>query len=1103
MRDRAKLRGGPAGRLLAALVLVLALLPAAAPGLAAQVPPDLSRPQTAPGLRDRVIELRDDTTRVDVARLALVYDERRPEEAPASLGFVPDPELFKPLRRPADLYRGYTDAAVWLCFTVRSAASDRSWLIAAGPNNTDSVTVYIVDPDGRSETQIAGAAEPSGGQGHAVSDFLFRLTIGPGEVKTVYIRFASQESLRIRASIWDAYRFIRADAADTAFVGLILGVVIAVFVYTIFLVISLRELSYAYYLVYLVGLFFYLLAANGAGGWFLWPGNLWFERRAAPFFAGAMVVGIFLFGRAYMETGRRAPLLDKLLLVYVGLVPLFLAGLAAFDYRRMMRIGLVLLFTALAAMLAAGLRCVYRRERRANYFTAAWIFGLAGAAAAQLGTLGLIGGYSSFLWSRGEQLGALIQVLILAYGISDTVNSMRLEKEEGQSRSIELLERANAVKEDFLVATSLEFRAPLYGIIGLLGRLASVVAGRGESEARRLVSLVHAEALRLLNNVSTIATYSQLRRGDISLTVERFPLREALDGATAVSAYLAAGKDIVLERSLEDLEMRSDIRAVQQVVYNLYSDALRRCGSGRVYLESRSEAETVCISVAESGPPLPVEVIARGLGEVGMAGFETVGPGLELLVTRLLVERLGGKLEYERGDRENRFLVRLPLRSAWPLEQHGRRAHALPLAARADLAAPAAMARAEVDLGETLDDGSRKGLILVADEDPVFLEALKHYLEERGYRVRPLLSCDHAAQLARDEEGFDLVLLDATDPSRSGLRACERIRELRPLGELPVIVMTERESPESLAEAFRVGASDYIPKLSPRELLFARVDTHIALKRAVQEILETRRKVAELEKLKTLGVLAAGVAHEINTPNNAVLRNLPMIAEVWTELSPIVRRLMEESGGFTIRGWSAPELLENLPELVNDTYAAGRQIKKIVEDLKDYARDSSSEPPGDVDLSAVVAYASRLLAPLIERRTLRFRLEAPAGLPAVRASYQKITQVAVNVLENALQSLDNPDRGVTVRTFADPGRGTVVLECRDEGAGIDPGIRGRLFEPFFTTKRDSGGTGLGLPVSLGIVRESGGEIEIDSRPGRGTTVRVVFPAAAPAEELKQ
>jgi polar amino acid transport system substrate-binding protein len=329
------------------------------------------------------------------------------------------------------------------------------------------------------------------------------------------------------------------------------------------------------------------------------------------------------------------------------------------------------------------------------------------------------------------------------------------------------------------------------------------------------------------------------------------------------------------------------------------------------------------------------------------------------------------------------------------------------------------------------------------------------------------------------------------------------------MGELPIVVMTDRESAEAVEAAFRAGASDYLPKLSPNELLFARVDTHVALKRSMEETLETRRRIAELEKLKTLGVLAAGVAHEVNTPNNAVIRNLPVISEVWHELSPIVKRLMDESEGFSIRGWSAEELMRELPELLADTYSAGLQIKKIVEDLKDYARDSSSSPPESVDLSAVAAYASRLLGPLAERSTKRFVLDAPAGLPLVKANFQKLTQVAVSILENALQSLPDAEAGVTLATrYEEPrgaGRGLperpgrLVLECADEGMGIEPELIEKIFEPFFTTKRDSGGTGLGLSVAIGIVRDAGGDIEIESRQGKGTTVRVVLPAIGETE----
>jgi len=354
-------------------------------------------------------------------------------------------------------------------------------------------------------------------------------------------------------------------------------------------------------------------------------------------------------------------------------------------------------------------------------------------------------------------------------------------------------------------------------------------------------------------------------------------------------------------------------------------------------------------------------------------------------------------------------------------------------------------------------------------------------------------------RLAVSDRPFDLALLDASGARRAGLEACARIRGTRSLEELPIVVMTDRASAEAVEEAFRAGASDYLPKLSATELLFARVDTHVALRRAVLEALDTRRRVAELEKLRTLGVMAAGVAHEINTPNNAVIRNLPVVSEVWRELGPIMRRLMDESEGFSIRGWNADELMREFPELLADTYQAGMQIKKIVEDLKDYARDSSGKPAESVDLSAVAAYASRLLAPLIARSTKRFYIDARPGLPRVRGNYQKLAQTVINVLENALQALPGPDSAVRLRTRLDEERGVVALECEDEGVGIEPSARNRIFEPFFTTKRDSGGTGLGLSVALGIVRDNGGDIEVESEPGRGTTIRILFPAL-PAEE---
>ena len=587
-----------------------------------------------------------------------------------------------------------------------------------------------------------------------------------------------------------------------------------------------------------------------------------------------------------------------------------------------------------------------------------------------------------------------------------------------------------------------------------------------DSEAMRLASLIKAEALRLLSRVANIAAYARLRNGDLALVAERVSLRELVEGAARSALRAAHGKDITFEKAIDDVEISTDARVLGQIANDLFTDAFKRSSSGMVRIEGKAEGDRISLGVTDSAPPLPDDVLARFLSKDSPSGPEAVGPGLEFLVARLLAECLGGSLVYTWANGHGRFLLDLPRESYWrpgsrEAERGGITSLLGKIAARSGLFA-------EADLSETPVGKGSRGLVLVYDEDAVFLEALKRYLEGRGYSVSPTLSADKAVALATTRN-FDLVLLDAASQSGAGLAACARIRASKGMDELPVVVMTDRESAEAVEAAFQAGASDYLPKLSPKELLFARVDTHVALRRAVEDALETRRRVAELEKLKTLGVLAAGVAHEVNTPNNAVIRNIPVISEVWRELAPTLRRLVDETEGFSIRGWTADELVKELPELLADTYNAGLQIKKIVEDLKDYARDSSGSPPEAVDLSAVAAYASRLLAPLVDRSTRHFVLDLPPLLPRVRANFQKLTQVAVSVLENALQSLTDLGAAVWLRTAFDEDRGRMILECEDEGRGIGADAARQSFRALL---HDEAGRRRDRPGALGRSQHS-------------------------------
>jgi polar amino acid transport system substrate-binding protein len=170
-----------------------------------------------------------------------------------------------------------------------------------------------------------------------------------------------------------------------------------------------------------------------------------------------------------------------------------------------------------------------------------------------------------------------------------------------------------------------------------------------------------------------------------------------------------------------------------------------------------------------------------------------------------------------------------------------------------------------------------------------------------------------------------------------------------------------------------------------------------------------------------------------------------------------------------------------------------RRVKMIVEDLKDFARQQEPGVTTDVDLNETVRTVLRLMANLVEKSTEHFTVTYGAAIPLVRGSAQRIEQVVVNLLVNACQALPGPDRAISLATFVNPEEKVVVLEVRDEGTGIRPEHLSHLTDPFFTTKRENGGTGLGLSVSSGIVKEHNGTLTFTSQLGRGTTVRMALP----------
>ncbi|RII30753.1 MAG: histidine kinase [Geobacter sp.] len=266
-------------------------------------------------------------------------------------------------------------------------------------------------------------------------------------------------------------------------------------------------------------------------------------------------------------------------------------------------------------------------------------------------------------------------------------------------------------------------------------------------------------------------------------------------------------------------------------------------------------------------------------------------------------------------------------------------------------------------------------------------------------------------------------------------------------------------------------------------------------KRALEELRRHQDKLIQADKMTSLGILVSGVAHEINNPNGLILLNMPILKEVYRDAEEVLESHYRESGNFMLGGLPYARMRNEVPHLLDEMHEGAKRIKRIVEELKDFARKDDS--PGDAlfDLNSVAQAAVRLADSTIRKATVRFSAEYAADLPMVRGNSQRIEQVLVNLLLNACQALPNTECKITLATFRVGNARIAALSVTDEGVGIAPEHIPRLTDPFFTTKRETGGTGLGLSVSSGIVNEHGGTLKFSSTPGEGTTVVLTLPAA--------
>jgi two-component system NtrC family sensor kinase len=316
----------------------------------------------------------------------------------------------------------------------------------------------------------------------------------------------------------------------------------------------------------------------------------------------------------------------------------------------------------------------------------------------------------------------------------------------------------------------------------------------------------------------------------------------------------------------------------------------------------------------------------------------------------------------------------------------------------------------------------------------------------------------------RMEQLFGVVRQEAVGRQLSSLLPEELAREIAARGDAEQItgIYKQRLQHQGKLLTLNVSITPLVSKASERIGRLLLFDDVTQRERMEEQMSQT-------EKLTSLGLLAAGVAHEVNTPLAVISNYIQMLAKQMPESDP------------------RHSIIE---KIVKQTFRAS----EIVNNLLNFSRTGAAEA-SDVDVNRVVEETLSLVAHPLKTSQIRVVKQLGEPLPAVRGSANKLQQVFLNLFLNARDAM--PGGGMLeVRTAAH--NGSVEIEIADTGAGIAREHIHRIFDPFFTTKASGRGTGLGLSVTYGIIKEHSGKIDVRSTPGKGTSFHVEFPAVRKA-----
>jgi signal transduction histidine kinase len=379
--------------------------------------------------------------------------------------------------------------------------------------------------------------------------------------------------------------------------------------------------------------------------------------------------------------------------------------------------------------------------------------------------------------------------------------------------------------------------------------------------------------------------------------------------------------------------------------------------------------------------------------------------------------------------------------------------------------------------------------VLIVDDEEDLRYVYTRQLRGDGYLLDTAVDGEEAIEKIRTTE-YAVILTDMRMPRKDGLAVIAAAREHLPDAE--IIVLTGHGSLENALQAFKAGnIFEYLLKplddigvlntvvaraIERRNLRKHNRELFEQLQRAYEELRQKSEMLIQNEKMSAIGVLAAGVAHELNNPLTAVVGFAQMIAEKLKANRPA--------------NWSDTEY-ERAQQALENLVQGAHRARDIVGSLLRFARATKPDARTLVDINHTLRDAFVFTEHLLLRHGIMLEKRLAPELPPVWGNSARLQHVFTNLIINAQQATPS---GGTVRVLterAEQPKG-VWVHVEDTGEGIPPEALERIFEPFYTRKEH--GTGLGLSIAKQIIEEHGGEIRVASELGKGARFSVFLPA---------